>query len=157
MDGWMDGWIDGWTSAKVRTERSGLSSCLQPRHSSSLCRVRGGMNAFHYESYLLPDLSTLSASFVLHSFLRFLSFSRPRSPVDSIERHSRSRRIRRRSGKIAPDEKRRKTLSSTKAQPSLYLSTARFIVGKPADFFSFLNGASAATHRPVSRVEQNDN
>lgn len=88
-DGWTDGWMD--VRAKVRTKRSGLSSCLQPRHSSSVCRPRGGMNAFHYDSYLLPDLSTLSAP-LLSSLL---SFSHGRR-FDRIS--SRSRRIRRRSG-----------------------------------------------------------
>lgn len=135
-DGWTDGWMD--VRAKVRTKRSGLSSCLQPRHSSSVCRPRGGMNAFHYDSYLLPDLSTLSAP-LLSSLL---SFSHGRR-FDRIS--SRSRRIRRRSG----EREREKRYRRPKAQPSLYLSTARFIVGKPADFFSFL--LWAATHRPTDR------
>ena len=137
-----DGWTDGRTDvrAKVRTKRSGLSSCLQPRHSSSVCRPRGGMNAFHYDSYLLPDLSTLSAS--TPSLLSFSHGGR----FDGIS--SRSRRIRRRSGEEREREKRYRRPKAPH-QPSLYLSTARFIVGKPADFFSFL--FCAATHRPTHR------
>lgn len=116
MDGRMDGRTD--VRAKVRTKRSGLSSCLQPRHSSSVCRPRGGMNAFHYDSYLLPDLSTLSAS--TPSLLSFSHGGR----FDGIS--SRSRRIRRRSGEER--ERERETLSSTESTtPALFIPEYREI------------------------------
>lgn len=80
-----------------------------------------------------------------------LSFSHGRR-FDGIS--SRSRRIRR--GK----RRREKRYRRPKAQPSLYLSTARFIVGKPADFFSFLfwaatdrsPGSSTTIIRRIFRV-----
>lgn len=62
-------------------------------------------------------------------------------------------------GKREREREKRYRRPKAPHQPSLYLSTARFIVGKPADFFSFLFWAAThrPTHRPVSRVEHNDN
>lgn len=127
------------------------------------------MNAFHYEPYLQPDLSTLSASarfFVSRLCLfvsRFFLFRSSRwrrgglaFPEDTTKK----------GGKIGATSERDRggneeegggvTLSPGEAaQPpsSLYLSTARFIVGKPADFFSrLLESIGSETQRPVSRV-----